>query len=56
MGDVEKFRRLKHGAPRKFKVLAEDLRPRGNGLPLPTLLVLAIGASLLAYAASVFVG
>lgn len=56
MGNVEKFRRLKHGAPRKFKVLAEDLRPRNTGLPLPTLFVLAIGASLLAYVASVFVG
>lgn len=55
MGDVHKFRRLKHGAPRKFKVLAEDLDRQGNALPLPTLF-LVIGASLLAFAATVLVG
>lgn len=56
MGDIHKFRRLKHGAPTKFKVLAEDLGRQGNGLPLPTFLLLVIGASLLAFAATVIVG
>ncbi|MGB3899497.1 MAG: hypothetical protein WA973_13185 [Mesorhizobium sp.] len=42
-GNVYKFRRIKHGAPRKFKVLAEDIRPplRTRGLGWLALIVVA---------------
>jgi hypothetical protein len=56
MDSILKFRRLKHGDPRKFKVLAEDIRRERGGLSWTTFALLVIGASILAFAATVLAG
>ncbi|MGN6142254.1 MAG: sunset domain-containing protein [Mesorhizobium sp.] len=43
-GNVYQYRRVKHGAPRKFKVLAEDNRPRLRTRGLGWLAVIVAGA------------
>ncbi len=55
MGIIVKFRRLKHGSPRKFKVLAEDFRRESN-LSWTTFTIVVIGTSILAFGLTVVLG
>lgn len=58
MVNIVKFRRLKHGNPRKFKVLAEDIRREraAGGLSWRTFGLVVAGASILAFVTTILAG
>ena len=57
MGKLFQFRRLKHGDPEKFKVLAEDIRrDRSDGISWPIFAILVTVASILIFAAVMMAG
>ena len=57
MGKLFQFRRLKHGDPEKFKVLAEDIRrDRRDGISWPAFAILATVAAVLMIAAVMMAG
>ncbi len=57
MGKLFQFRRLKHGDPEKFKVLAEDIRrDRRDGISWPVFAILATVAAVLIFTAVMMAG
>ena len=57
MGKLFQFRRLKHGDPEKFKVLAEDIRlDRRGGISWPAFTILVTVAAILIFAAVTMAG
>lgn len=57
MGKLFQFRRLKHGAPDKFKVLAEDIRLDGRHyISWPAFTILVTVAAVLIFAAVMMAG
>ena len=57
MGKLFQFRRLKHGAPDKFKVLAEDIRLDGRHcISWPAFSILVTVAAILIFAAVMMAG
>ncbi|MCM5557338.1 hypothetical protein [Pleomorphomonas sp. JP5] len=57
MSKLLQFRRLKHGDPEKFSVLAEDIRrDRRTGISWPAFAILATVAAILIFVAIVMAG
>jgi hypothetical protein len=57
MGKLFQFRRLKHGAPDKFKVLAEDIRlDRRDCISWPAFTILVTVAAVLIFTAVMMAG